>query len=266
MERLRILNYRFVEELPQPQTGTAQTVQNTITEAKKQAAGDQFSVDMLSVLEQRAHLITHYFGLIGDKFQQFAEQWRAEHDQAEAQEQVPFAWRTREPVWNKPNDALRNGVNQLEREYGPLPLVLKTWCNVVGEVNLCGAHPTLSYYAGFNHKSAPTSDPLEVGCPNDYIQFLAKDGDLEGPPYEFEFAADACHKANTSGGGASFIEFPNADFDAPMVSEDWNGMYFVPYLRLCFQWGGFPGLSDNPQAAERAWADLAFLTKDLLPI
>jgi hypothetical protein len=39
----------------------------------------------------------------------------------------------------------------------------------------------------------------------------------------------------------------------------------VPYLRACFHWGGFPALAGTPEA-DAAREEIAFLTKDLLPI
>jgi hypothetical protein len=46
-----------------------------------------------------------------------------------------------------PTDAeFRSRVAEIERRAGPLPLSLRAWCDVVGEVNFMGSHPRLSTY------------------------------------------------------------------------------------------------------------------------
>ena len=51
-------------------------------------------------------------------------------------------------------------------------------------------------------------------------------------------------------------------FDAPLEGYEVPEITFVNYLRLCFRWGGFPGLEkQHSLTAEK----LEFLAKDLLP-
>jgi hypothetical protein len=45
-----------------------------------------------------------------------------------------------------PSDAIPSFLDQIERRAGPLPLSLRAWCEVVGEVNFMGSHPKLSMY------------------------------------------------------------------------------------------------------------------------
>lgn len=161
-------------------------------------------------------------------------------------------------------------INPIRQQYGPLPLVLDIWFEMVGGVNLCGTHPKLSSYDGLddpNHPG-PVSDPLVIGCWSTVWELddYAADDELE-PPWPLDIAPDMCHKAHTSGSGCTYVPIPQVAFDARLGSADaWDGMYFVPYLRTCFQWGGFPGLSFQPEEAAAAREELAFLTKDLLPI
>jgi hypothetical protein len=44
------------------------------------------------------------------------------------------------------DEATRGLVAEIEGRAGPLPLSLRTWCEVVGEVNFMGTHPKLSTY------------------------------------------------------------------------------------------------------------------------
>ena len=55
---------------------------------------------------------------------------------------------------------------------------------------------------------------------------------------------------------------PNAAADGLLVGER-HKTTFVAYLRLALHWGGFPGW-DRYKTPPRE--ELAFLTKDLLPI
>lgn len=178
--------------------------------------------------------------------------------------QLSFEFTT-EPVWTRPDPQLLARLDTIEQQYGPLPIVFRSWFEVVGQVGFMGVHPRLSCYVGQKPPEAqgPVSDPLVV----DGYGILEDDEHEAQPPYIFEFAPDLNHKANYSGGGDSWVELPSPGFDAPLGSaSSWHGLSFVPYLRLCFLWGGFPGLDTNPEAAAAAREELAVLTKDLLPI
>ena len=63
------------------------------------------------------------------------------------------------------------------------------------------------------------------------------------------------------------IIVPSPGFDALLIDWDdnWMGAMFIPYLRACFQWGGFPGLSRLAEA-EQPKEELGFLTEGLLAL
>ena len=48
------------------------------------------------------------------------------------------------------------------------------------------------------------------------------------------------HKAGTSGGDPYTMAVPDSRADGELLNER-HGLLFVPYLRLCFRFGGFPG-------------------------
>jgi hypothetical protein len=241
----------------------------------------------------------------------------------------------------------RRLITEVEARTGPLPLSLRIWCEVVGEVNFMGSHPKLSRYAqmpganalgqGFlslfekhggvsNTTGAPAlqgfeltkrllgeviegirsgkprsqdikagvlaskeimeqlqrpvvvpgpdveSDPLVVepyfGNIEDNFYGGENDEDADDShseddgTYEAIIAPDSIRKMNYSGGDPYSIGFPNAAIDGTLWA-DVNYGTFVEYLRICFRWGGYPGLrtSTNPPLEE-----LAFLTKGLLPV
>jgi hypothetical protein len=51
-----------------------------------------------------------------------------------------------ERVFVPSDEEFRRRVADVERRAGPLPLLLRAWCDVVGEVNFMGSHPKLSTY------------------------------------------------------------------------------------------------------------------------
>lgn len=120
--------------------------------------------------------------------------------------------------------------------------------------------------------SAPASDPLVVWAPwEDDLAAYHELGDPDDPGalddegwtgrYAMEIAPDACHKANTSGGGPYHVIFPDPAADAPV--QELYAPSLVAYLRECFRWGGFPGLAD---VAEPPMEEVERLREGLLEI
>lgn len=113
-----------------------------------------------------------------------------------------------------------------------------------------------------------------------YFLDLAEDDEEEAemearmpPPYELPVGLTAVNKAGQSGGGSVDMLVPNPAFDAPLIDRDgyWTGTMFVPYIRACFEWGGFPGLRGGPFAGgqwapEFSRAELNLLTEGLQPL
>ena len=114
---------------------------------------------------------------------------------------------------------------------------------MVGEVNFNGEHPSL---APKNSDIAP--DPLMVYSAEEALDMVsAMDGD-DDDPMRIEFAPDALHKANISGGGPYFIQVPQSLADA-RVEDAPHNVTFVEYLRFAIlEWGGFPGWEEAAAA------------------
>jgi len=177
-------------------------------------------------------------------------------------------------AWVAPDPSLMARLDALEQQDGLLPLSIRMWYEIVGSVNWMGSHPKLSRFYSLDvpaSKPVPIyADPLVVDPParepeSLYLNLVyEKTGkEITDPPYTLELAPDAIHKANQSGGGPTEILFPNPAIDAPLLSDDWDGVLFVSYLRTCFQWGGFPGWRNQ---AEYPKEELDFLTRDLLSL
>jgi len=125
-------------------------------------------------------------------------------------------------------------IATFEREHGELPLSLRTFYEVVGEVDLVGSHPTIAPAHGLR---AP--DPLVVyGLDEGIVEYDEEEED--GRPSAITIAPDDLHKANTSGGAPYEMAIPDPRADGELLNER-HHLFFVDYLRVAFRFGGFPG-------------------------
>jgi hypothetical protein len=97
----------------------------------------------------------------------------------------------------------------LDASYGPLPLALRSWYQVVGRVRLTGSHPWL------------------------------KDR------YILELAPDDCHKAGLSGGGPYDVGFRNLPWTPSSMAISATGASWTVCGR-CSAGVGFRGSHDPP--------------------
>lgn len=142
-------------------------------------------------------------------------------------------------------------LRELENAVGTLPLSLRAFYEIVGSVDWTGEHPTLAPASG-----TLCPDPLVVYGLDDAL--AEREMDEEGDA--ITIAPDDLHKANVSGGDAYEIAVPDPHADGRVLNER-HDLYFVDYLRLCFEYGGFPGY----EGVEKPPAELATLRADLLP-
>ena len=106
----------------------------------------------------------------------------------------------------------------------------------------------------------PLSDPLEVACSLDQQEPYDKDED-EGFGRRLILGRDDELKAGISGLTDLYgIPLPSSGADAQF--EDWHKTSFVNYLRIAFEWGGFPGWERYSQRPEK---EIAYLREGLLP-
>jgi len=147
--------------------------------------------------------------------------WRARTKRTAAGAHVP------------PVAGVRRAIADFEKEAGALPLSLRAFYEVVGEVNLIGDHPTLAPRDG-----EIATDPLVVFAFDPAAADLESDDGDGGSA--ITIAPDALHKADTSGGDPYEIAIPDPRADGELLNER-HGLLFVDYLRLCFRYGGFPG-------------------------
>jgi hypothetical protein len=139
---------------------------------------------------------------------------------------------------------------------GPLPLSLQAWYEQVGAVSLLGSHPAI------NPRDSPELlvDPLVIFPLGELCEEM-ETAEQEAGELLLPLSPDDYHKANMSGGPPYSLKIPDAGADARF--SDWHQTSFVNYLRIAFQWGGFPGWerSANPPIKE-----IGELTHGLLPL
>ena len=135
-----------------------------------------------------------------------------------------------------PPAKVRDQIADLEAQAGgPIPLALRAFFEVVGEVNFNGDHPSLA-----PKQSDVAPDPLMVCSVEEALACVDMYEREEDEPLTLDFAPDALHKANVSGGDPYSFAVPNGAADA-LVEGEPHGVNFVEYLRIAIAWGGFPG-------------------------
>jgi hypothetical protein len=132
-----------------------------------------------------------------------------------------------------PAPDVQKQLASFEKEYGPLPLSLRAFYEVVGEVNLVGTHPSIDPPNGRVATDALLVYAFDEGA-------LELDEEDEGSGGAITIAPDDLHKANTSGGDPYEMAIPDPRADGELLNER-HELLFVDYLRLCFRFGGFPG-------------------------
>jgi hypothetical protein len=154
-------------------------------------------------------------------------------------------------------------LDELERRFGVMPLALRAFYEVVGEVNFVGAP--------FRRAGWPAPedglDPVYVAGASDIVE--GKRGPGSGT---LVVCPESLGKYFIGALGSQYVELPERRADTP-ISCDGAPLYlgtqrmtFVRYLRSALRGGGFLNFSPGSGWAARPLDDLVFLTHDLLPI
>jgi hypothetical protein len=166
-----------------------------------------------------------------------------------------------------PTPAAGEHAAWLQERFGPVPLTLRSWARLVGDVWLVGTHP--------DWPTSASADPLVIQIegshyPTDSMrghyedeweqwqELLEDDPDAE--PFELDVAPDRLHKENVSGGAPYGFGLPDGCADGLFVAETTTP--FVSYLNWVFGPGAFPAHT----GASNEWRVTTALAKDLLPL
>jgi hypothetical protein len=280
IRRLDSLGYRFIEAPEQPRledkqvtlpVRTAQGYQQLpmkFGEAQRRLAGADLSrlpPNARNSLEQMRQLIGSLSAAVG-KMQDAAR--------AEAARKPPKAAITNhleDPDVFLPASADEAKlIAQLERRKLYLPLSLRAWIEIVGRVDLNGAHPALCFLQGPDFPGI-YADPLCIAPTADeaaeVLEAWGEEGGDTDDPQPLFISFPAREKPSLASSDEQIDEayelaLPNAAADAELLGEPQSSL-FVEYLRNSFRWGGFPGWATQ---AKRPDAELRILTEGLLPL
>ncbi len=164
------------------------------------------------------------------------------------------------PLFQPPTAGTVEQVAALEQLTGPLPLSLKCFFEEVGCVNFIGLFPSNEREYGC------VMDPLCINSVEIALQMVTglkqtSLGDLWVEEPLLMLTGDSFHKYGYSGSGSYTMRLPGMSIDTFLLDEPHNTT-FVNYLRICMQWGGFPGFEKECRLSKD---ELEYLTKDLLP-
>ena len=161
------------------------------------------------------------------------------------------------PTFLPPTTETLEQVTTLEHLTGPLPLSLKCFYEEVGSVNLIGLFPSNERNYGC------VLDPLciySVEVALQMVTSMKQGGFWEEEPLLI-LAGDQFHKYGYSGGGTYNVRLPSKAVDALLLDEP-HQTTLVNYLRICMQWGGFPGFAQECRLSQD---EFTYLTRDLVP-
>jgi hypothetical protein len=195
----------------------------------------------IELLIPRLHLMGYHFG----------------EGLSESSEEAAF-WEQEAPTYQAPTLDTPDLVARLEQFAGTLPLTLKCWYEEVGSVNFVGTFP-ISDERKERIAYGSLLDPLFIYSAKMALTIGEDDWNVIN---DISIAPDRFFKYRYSGSGPYSIKTPCKMFDASLEGYEIPDITFVRYLRLCFRWGGFPGLEKTNRLSSE---QLEFLTKDLLP-
>jgi hypothetical protein len=165
----------------------------------------------------------------------------------------------------------------LERKAGHVPLSLRAWWEIIGEVSLLGVFAdSWKSTQGF-----PLNDALEI-VPLSYVLEEIEQWEANperGQTFEAPLSADIYHKANLSGGAEYSVVLPDGRIDAPLRhvimlipgprpghwAQVETNETFVGYLRRSLMWAGFPGYATAEKPLERDASRVREIASMLIP-
>lgn len=149
-----------------------------------------------------------------------------------------------------------------------LPLSARAWLQEVGQLDLNGSHPALCFMDTERGRPGIYTDPLQVWIwqLDELVHMWTQTEKESREPTECLISMSAADKAlralDEEAEGGYHFTIPNGAADGVLESEPHN-LTFVEYLRLSFQWGGFPGWENYQNRPEN---ELALLREGLLTI
>lgn len=158
-----------------------------------------------------------------------------------------YVFADEEPL-HAPDENAGTYIAEME-QWGPLPLALRVFYEVVGDVSLEGAFPEGD--VAFGKTDSPLSPLVVAGLLSNFDQWMEA-YDEEEAPVDLDVCYDPEHVL-----GAFTLRGPCWAADAYLLVEGEHPLrgalgeplLFVDYLRVSLQWGGFPSLATGLRSA-----------------
>jgi hypothetical protein len=163
-----------------------------------------------------------------------------------------------------PEKNLADCIEQLSERGVHIPIALQAWMLEIGQVDFCGTHPEWprTAFAGMYDDASGSAepwftDPLVISFDAQSVIRSVDDPDIDpddpdidpdsihGVMPWLDIAPDHIHKANVSGGAPIMVRVSAPSFDNVLVGQH-GSLTLLSYLRLAFDWGGFPGFEYIP--------------------
>ena len=149
---------------------------------------------------------------------------------------------------NKPSpetEMLLIKLDNAVKEYGYIPLSLKYFYKIVGSVDFAWNYETEKTFLW------EMADPIQIISLDEIVTHVTNENWKEDIQYYvddenfgfafLELSADDLHKDNVSGGSPYSLKIPKKQtIDSDFVNDP-HQTTFIDYLRVCFEYCGFPG-------------------------
>ena len=166
--------------------------------------------------------------------------------------------------WTPPRAETVDEIRLLEEIAGPIPLSIRAWWEVVGDVCLQGR---FKEDGNTPHDDLPLMDQLCVLPVSQVLRDLGdwlEDGE-QAEPFEAPICPDIFHKGEYSGGPHYSVRLPDARADSELkyIMVFLDGPFekasslirtretFTSYMRRTLDWAGFPGLATSRTNSEK---------------
>ncbi len=144
-------------------------------------------------------------------------------------------------------DILLQQLDEAVKPFGFVPLSMKFFYKIVGGVNFVWDYETNEDFMW------EMADPIQITSLDAVLETVMEEwwheeiqqyiDDEDNEDAFIELAADDLHKDNMSGGQPYAIQITKKhSIDSSFVNER-NNTTFINYLRICFEYCGFPGIT-----------------------
>jgi hypothetical protein len=217
------------------QTGETITVYTDIEALGSKAFSPAHYTDVQEVLQETFRRVAYNLDIIYKELVKIGYNFREEPVYS-------FEHPLLEPLDN--TEELLQQLDARVETFGHVPLSLKMFYRIVGSCNFTWDYETIPEIPWEG------ADPIEVTALDDLMTQVTEDAYDDESWEGLWIAADNLHKDNISGGQPYTLELtPEPSVDSQLLYE-WHDTTFINYLRIAFEYAGFPGAAEMEEEEE----------------